>query len=68
MDPTEEQLQKILESLPAGEWENPHIFSYNEEYRMVHTLVATKPGTGEMYYYVRWYPKTRQLAKRESSS
>ena len=51
MDPTEEQLQKILESLPAGEWENPHIFSYNEEYRMVHTLVATKPGTGEMYYY-----------------
>ena len=51
MDPTEEQLQNILEALPPGEWENPHIFSYDEESRIVHTLVATKPGTGQMYYY-----------------
>ena len=51
MDPTEEQLQRVLESLPAGKWDNPHILSYDEESRIVHTPLATKPGTGEMYYY-----------------
>ena len=52
MDPTKEQLQEILESLPPGKWENPHIFSYDEESRDVLTRTgATKPGTGEMYYY-----------------
>ena len=51
MDPTKEQLQRILDSLPAGEWENPHIFSYEEDTRMVHTLMATKPGTQDLYCY-----------------
>ena len=51
MDPTKEQLQHILDSLPPGEWENAHIFSYDEETRVVHSLIATKPGTKEMYFY-----------------
>ncbi len=51
MDPTKEELQKILESLPSGEWEHPYIFSYDEEMREVNTLVATKPGTKDLYCY-----------------
>ena len=51
MDPTKEQLQKILDSLPAAEWESPYIFTYEEETRFVHTLVATKPGTQDLYCY-----------------
>ena len=45
-----QQLQSILDSLPPEEWEKPYIFSYDEESRIVHTLVATKPGTNELYY------------------
>ncbi len=51
MQPTKQQLQTILESLPPEEWQKPYIFSYDEESRIVHTLVATKPGTNELYYY-----------------
>ncbi|MCH2519985.1 MAG: hypothetical protein MK210_17620 [Dehalococcoidia bacterium] len=60
MNPTKQQLQSILDSLPAEEWEKPYIFSYDEESRIVHTLVATKPGTNELYYYEadedKWEP------------
>jgi hypothetical protein len=51
LEPTKEELQKILESLSPGEWVNPQIFSWNDEYRVRHTLVATKPESGAMYYY-----------------
>ena len=51
MGPTKANLEAIMRELPPGEWENPHIFSYDEESRIVHTLVATKPGTKDMYYY-----------------
>ena len=51
MDPTKEQLQAILDALPPGQWDNPYIFSYDEESRVVHTLVVTKPGTKDLYYY-----------------
>lgn len=51
MEPTKAQLQKLLESLPPGEWDNPYIFTYDEESRVVHTLVATKRGTKDLYYY-----------------
>ncbi len=60
MNPTKQQLQSILDSLPREEWEKPYIFSYDEESRIVHTLVATKPGTNELYYYEpaddKWEP------------
>ncbi len=50
----------MLDSLPPEEWEKPYIFSYDEESRIVHTLVATKPGTNELYYYEpdedKWEP------------
>ena len=51
MDPTRAQLQKVLESLTPGEWLNPHIFTYEEETRFVHVLMATKPGTTDLYCY-----------------
>ena len=51
MAPTKQQLQIILDSLPPEEWEKAYIFSYNEESRIVHTLVATKAGTNELHYY-----------------
>lgn len=51
MDPTKAELQVLIDALPPGEWDNPHIFTYNEEMRIVHTLVATKPGTKDLYYY-----------------
>lgn len=51
MDPTKEELEKIMESLSSEEWVNPYIFSYDEETRIVHTLVATKPGSSVLYYY-----------------
>ena len=51
MDPTKAELQKILEALPPEEWEQPYIFSYDEEMRVVHTLIATKPGTKDLYCY-----------------
>ena len=57
---TKQQLQSILNSLQPEEWEKPYIFSYDEESRIVHTLVATKPGTNELYYYEpdddKWEP------------
>ena len=60
MNPTKQQLQSILESLPPEEWEKPYIFSYDEESRIVHTLVATKPGTKDLFYYEadedKWEP------------
>ena len=37
--------------MPPEEWEKPYIFSYDEESRIVHTLVATKAGTNDLYYY-----------------
>lgn len=51
MYPTEKQLQRILESLAPEAGDNPHVFSYDDESRIVHTLVATKPGINRMYYY-----------------
>jgi hypothetical protein len=51
MDRTKEELQIILESLPPEDWEKPYIFSYDDEYRVVHTLIASKPGTGGLYSY-----------------
>ena len=51
MYPTEKQLQRILESLAPGAWDNPHIFSYDDESRIVHMLVATKPGTNRVFFY-----------------
>jgi hypothetical protein len=51
MDPTKEELEKIMGALPPGQWVNPHIFSWDEESRIVYSLVATKPGTNTMYYY-----------------
>jgi hypothetical protein len=51
MDPTKKKLERILESLPPGEWVNPHIVSWDEETRIVYTLVASKPESGMMYYY-----------------
>jgi len=51
MDPTEEELQKILDSLLPGEWDNPHITSWDEETRIVYTLLATQPGTRQLHYY-----------------
>ena len=60
MNPTKQQLQSILESLPPEEWEKPYIFTYDEESRIVHTLVATKPGTKDLFYYEsdedKWEP------------
>jgi len=60
MDPTKEQLQRILDSLPPEDWEKPYIFSYDDESRVVHTLVATKPGTKDLYYYE---PDTAQFER-----
>lgn len=60
MDPTKEQLQIILDSLPPEDWEKPYIFSYDDESRVVHTLVATKPGTKDLYYYE---PDTAQFER-----
>ena len=51
MQPTKQQLQRILDSLAPEEWEKPYIFSYDEESRIVHTLVATKPGTNDLHHY-----------------
>ena len=60
MDPTKEQLQEILDSLPPEDREKPYIFSYDDESRVVHTLVATKPGTKDLYYYE---PDTAQFER-----
>ena len=60
MDPTKEQLQRILDSLPPEDWEKPYIFSYDDESRVVHTLVATKPGTKDLYYHE---PDTAQFER-----
>ncbi len=51
MSPTRGELQQILESLPPGEWVNPHITDWEEDARTVYTLLATKPDSGELYYY-----------------
>ena len=37
--------------MPPGEWLNPYIFTYEEETRFVHVLMATKPGTTDLYCY-----------------
>ncbi len=51
MSPTREELQQVLESLPPGEWVNPNITSWEQDDRTVYTLLATKPDSGELYYY-----------------
>ncbi len=51
MGPTKAELQQILDSLPQGEWVNPYITSWDEDARIVYTLLATKPDSGELYYY-----------------
>ncbi len=51
MSPTRGELQQILESLSPGEWVNPYITSWDEDARIVYTLLATKPDSGELYYY-----------------
>jgi hypothetical protein len=51
MNLTQEELQQILESLDPKEWANPRIMTFNDEYRLHHVLVATKPDSGKMYYY-----------------
>ena len=40
-----------MATLSPAEWRNPYIFSHNEEYATVHTLVATKVETGQLHYY-----------------
>ncbi len=51
MASTRAELQRILELLPEGEWNNAHITSWEEDARAVYTLLATKPDTGKLYYY-----------------
>jgi len=51
MEPTKEEVQEVLESLTRGQWLNPRIFSWNDEYRVRHTLVAGNPESGAMHYY-----------------
>lgn len=51
MDPSQEELQQILESLDPKEWADPRIMTFNDEYRLHYILVATSPGSGKMYYY-----------------
>ena len=51
MAPTRNELQRVLDSLPEGEWNNPHITSWEEDARTVYILVATKPDSGHIYFY-----------------
>ena len=51
MGPTKAELQRILDSLPEGQWLKPNITSWDEDGRIVYTLLATKPDSGELYYY-----------------
>ncbi len=51
MGPTKSELQQILDSITEGEWLNPNITSWDEDGRIVYTLLATKPDSGELYYY-----------------
>ena len=48
---TKAELQQILESINASEWLNPNITSWDEDGRIVYTLLATRPDSGELYYY-----------------
>ena len=51
MSQTRAELQEILDALPDGQWLNPNITSWDAHGRTVYTLLATKPGSGELYYY-----------------
>ncbi len=51
MESVIKELQKVRESLPAGEWRDARIYRHIDEYKLDYTLVATKVSSGQIHYY-----------------
>ncbi|MCH7842933.1 MAG: hypothetical protein J4N69_01965 [Chloroflexi bacterium] len=47
-----EELRKVRESLPPGEWRDARIYRHIDEYKLDYTLIATKISSGQVHYYV----------------
>jgi hypothetical protein len=51
MEPTQQNLESLMESLSEAEWRNARIIDSHEEYRILYTLIATSVSDGRIYYY-----------------
>ena len=51
MGSAKQALERVMGALPEAEWRNPRIMAHNDEYRVLHTLIATSTADGNLYYY-----------------
>ncbi|MDA0264628.1 MAG: hypothetical protein O3A93_10830 [Chloroflexi bacterium] len=51
MEPVQDQLKRIRETLLPEEWRDARIYRHNDEYKMDYTLVATKVSSGQVHFY-----------------
>ena len=51
MEPIQDQLKRIRESLAPEEWRDARIYRHIDEYKLDYTLIATKVSSGQIHYY-----------------
>ena len=51
MEPIQERLKLVRESLMPEEWRDARIYRHIDEYKLDYTLIATKVSTGQIHYY-----------------
>ena len=51
MEPGQQRLMKIRETLSAEEWRDARIYRHIDEYKLDFTLVATKISSGQVHFY-----------------
>ena len=51
MEPIQEQLKLIRESLKPEEWRDARIYRHIDEYKLDYTLIATKISSGQIHFY-----------------
>ena len=51
MEPIQEQLKLVRDSLAPEEWRDARIYRHIDEYKLDYTLIATKVSTGQIHFY-----------------
>ena len=51
MEPIQDQLKRIRESLEPEEWRDARSYRHIDEYKLDYTLIATKVSSGQIHYY-----------------
>ena len=51
MEPGQEQLKLVRETLSPEEWRDARIYRHIDEYKLDFTLIATKISDSQLHYY-----------------